>query len=176
MRPMIDDLELPQVQELRTDDRRRLAEHRAPGRDGSVLQNLGRGSTRIQIYGVASGPDSLELVAQLDGLLRDQTPVPFAADIVADAAIETVVIDDLRVEELAGKPDRHAYLVTLREHLEPVEPAAAPGIDADILAEAGALIDEIAAGLAALPGLLTGLESLPETLGGFLARLREAAT
>ena len=173
MRPMIDDLELPQVQELETDDRRRLAEHRAPGRDGSLLQDLGRRSTRILVYGVATGPESLGFVGKLDDKFRAGNPVPFAADIVADADIDTVIIDDLRFEELAGKPERYAYLLTLREHQEPVEPAAAAGIDDDIAGEADQLVDDVANGLAALPGLVTGLEPFAGTLGGLLARLRE---
>ena len=42
MRPMLDDIELPQVQEIAAYDRRMLAEHKPPGMDGSLLQNLGR--------------------------------------------------------------------------------------------------------------------------------------
>jgi hypothetical protein len=170
---MIDDLELPQVQEAETRDLRRLAEHRAPDQDGSLLQDLGRSSTRIVLYGVASGPDSVDFVGKLDGKFRAGDPLPFAADIVADAEIGQVIIDDLRFEELAGKPERFAYLLTLREHQEPVAPAVTPGLDADILDEAGQLIDEIADGLAALPGLVTGLEPFAGTLGDLLARLRE---
>jgi DNA circularisation protein N-terminus len=173
MRPMIDDLELPQVQQIDTSDGRRLAEHRAPGQDGSVLQDLGRRSTRIVLYGVATGPDSVGFVEKLDGKFRAGDPVPFAADIVADAEIDQVFIDDLRFEELAGKPERYAYLLTLQEHQEPVAPAVTPGLDAGILDDATQLVDEIADGLAALPGLVTGLEPFAGTLGDFLARLRE---
>ena len=36
MRPMLDDLDLPQVQEIATHDRRVLAEHKPPGMAGSV--------------------------------------------------------------------------------------------------------------------------------------------
>ena len=175
MRPMIDDLELPQVQEIETTDRRRLAEHRAPGQDGSLLQDLGRRATRIALYGVASGPDSRAFVGKLDGKFRAGAPVPFAADIVADAAIEKVVIDDLRFEELAGKPDRYAYLVTIREHQDPVAPAERR-LDADILDDANSLVTDIADGLAALPGLLTGLETFPATFTDLLTRLRNLST
>jgi DNA circularisation protein N-terminus len=176
MRPMIDDLELPQVQEIETSDRRRLAEHRAPGQDGSLLQDLGRRSTRIALYGVATGPDSLDFVGKLDEKFRAGRPFPFTDDIVADADIDQVIVDDLRFEELAGKPERYAYMLTLREHQEPVAPAVTPGLDADIADEAGRLVGEIADGLASLPGLVTGLEPFVGTLGDFLSRLRAAAT
>jgi hypothetical protein len=173
VRPMIDDLELPQVQEIETNDLRRLAEHRAHSQDGSILQDLGRRATRIRLYGVSSGPTSLEFVGKLDGKFRDGRPLPFVADIVTDAAIDQVIIDDLRVEELAGKPERHAYLLTLREHQEPVAPAVTPGLDLDILADAAGLIGDLVDALAALPGLATGLERFPASLGDLLARLRE---
>jgi hypothetical protein len=173
---MIDDLELPQVQEIETNDLRRLAEHRAPMQDGSILQDLGRRATRIRLYGVASGPDSLDFVGRLDGKFRDGKPLPFVADILTDAGIDQVIIDDLRFEELAGRRERHAYRITLREHQEPVAPAVTPGLDADIAAEAAALVGDIADGLGALPGLMTGLERFPASLGDLLARLREFRT
>ena len=139
MRPMLDDLELPQVQEIRTQDRRALAEHRPPGMDGSLLQNLGRSPVRLALWGIASGPDAKTFVEKLDGKFRAGEAVTFTADIVADAEIQKVKIDDLRLQELAGKPDRFAYVLTLRESIEPVEPAEAPGLDTDILDEAQSL-------------------------------------
>jgi hypothetical protein len=170
---MIDDLALPQVQEIETGDLRRLAEHRAPTQAGSILQDLGRRATRIRLYGVASEADSLDFVGKLDGKFRAGAPLPFVADIVTDAGIDQVIIDDLRFEEIAGRPGRYAYLLTLREHQEPVAPAVATGLDADIAAEAAGLVGDIVDGLAALPGLVTGLERFPASLGDLLARLRE---
>jgi hypothetical protein len=169
---MIDDLELPQVQEIETSDLRRLAEHRAPTQAGSILQDLGRRATRIRLYGVAS-EGSLDFIGKLDGKFRASAPLPFAADIVTDAAIDQVIIDDLRFEEIAGRPGRYAYQLTLREHQQPVAPAVAAGLDADIAADAAGLIGDIVDGLAALPGLVTGLERFPASLGDLLARLRE---
>ena len=65
MRPMLDDLELHQVQELATYDRRMLAEHKPPGMDGSLLQNLGRRPGHLALWGVKTGPDALEFVETL---------------------------------------------------------------------------------------------------------------
>ena len=45
MRPMLDDLELPQVQQVVTYERRALAEHKQPGMAGSLFQNMGRRPT-----------------------------------------------------------------------------------------------------------------------------------
>ena len=173
MRPMIDDLELPQVQEIRTQDRRALVEHRPPGMDGSLLQNLGRGPTRLALLGVASGPDARAFVEQLDGKFRSGGAVTFTADIVADSEIETMKIDDLKVQELAGRPDRFAYVLTLREFIEPVEPEDASFLDSDILEEAQGLVEGLVEGLDIGLDFASGLERFVPQLTGLLGRLQE---
>ena len=94
MRPMLDGLELQQVQELTTYDLRALPEHKPPGMSGSILQNLGRRPTRLVVRGVASGPGASEFAGNLEGKFRAAQPVAFAADIVADAKLDLVLIDD----------------------------------------------------------------------------------
>jgi hypothetical protein len=167
---MLDDLELTQVQEIRTQDRRALAEHRPPGMDGSLLQNLGRGPARVALWGIASGPDAKGFVGKLDDKFRAGEAVSFTADIVADAEIQKVKIDDLRLQELAGKPDRFAYVLTLREYIEPVEPEDASGLDADILGEAQSLVDDLVLGLDGAAEFVTGLARFVPLLAGLLGR------
>ncbi|MFN8483137.1 MAG: hypothetical protein U0768_08840 [Anaerolineae bacterium] len=174
MRPMLDDLELPQVQEIATVERRSLAEHKPPGMDGSLLQNLGRRPTRLALWGVATGPDARAFLEKLDGKLRDGKPVPFTADIIADAAIDQVVIDDMQVQELAGKPDRFAYVLTLREYIEPVEPQDTSALDTDILGAATKLIEDMVPGLDLGLNLTTGLEQFIAPLSDLLGRLQAA--
>ena len=168
MRPMLDDLELPQVQEIATHDRRVLAEHKPPGMEGSLLQNMGREPGQIALWGVATGPEVLEFVEQLDGKFKAGDPVAFTADIVADAEIEQMVIDDLHWQELAGKPERQAYVLTLREFIEPVEPEDASGLDLDILDDALNIIDSLTVGLEALEQL-----SEPTTRDEIISELKQ---
>lgn len=171
MRPMLDDLELPQVQEISTLDRRSLAEHKPPGMAGSLLQNLGTRPTRLVLWGVASGPQALEFVETLDEKFRAGAAVPFAADIVADAEIQAMLIDDLRWQELAGKPQRYAYVLTLRAYIEPVEPEETGLLESDILDDATNLVDDLVAGLDIGLDFLTGLERFVAPLGAMLERL-----
>lgn len=175
MRPMLDDLALPQVQEIRTLELRSLAEHKPPGMSGSLLQNLGRKPAVLQLWGVAAGPDSKQFLADLEAKFRAATPVPFVEDIATSAAIERFAIRDLRMEELAGKPERFAYVLTLAEFIEPAEPATAEAglLDDDLLAEAAALMDEITAGLDLLPDFATGLERFIAPLSAMLERVRQ---
>lgn len=143
---MLDDLELPQVQEIATLERRVLAEHKPPGMAGSLLQNTGRRPTRMTLWGVASGSEALNFIEKLDGKFRAGQPLPFTGDIIADAGIERVVIDDLHVQDLAGKQNRYAYVLTLREYIEPVEPEDTSGLNTDILGDAANLMDNLTAG------------------------------
>ncbi len=172
MRPMLDDLELPQVQEIATHNRRVLAEHKPPGMAGSLLQNMGRRPAHLVLWGVAVGSDVLDFVEQLDGKFRAGEPVSFIADIVAEAEIEEMVIDDLQWQELAGKPERFSYVLTLREYIEPVEPEDASLLDTDILDEAQNLIDDLVDGLDIGLDFATGLEQFVSPLGDFLTRLQ----
>ena len=172
MRPMLDDIELPQVQEIRALERRAVAEHKPPGMAGSVLQNLGRRPAHLIVGGVKTGADALDFVETLNDKFRAGEPVSFIADIVADAELETMVIDDLRFQEISGRPQRYAYVLTLREYIEPVEPEDASLLNEDILADAGNLMDGLIDGLDIGLDFATGLERFVEPLGDILTRLR----
>lgn len=173
MRPMLDDLELPHVQEMTTLDHRTLAEYRAPGMDGSYLQNLGRRPVWIGLWGVAVGPEAITFIEKLNALYRVGDPLPFVADITQDMALEKVIIDDMQVQDLAGTQQRYGYLLTLREYIEPVEPANSAAVDASILDDVTADLGDLVAGLDVLPLMETGLERFIEPLGGLLKRLQD---
>lgn len=174
MQPMLDDLALPQVQAITTCDRRSLAEHKPPGMQGSLLQNLGRRPTRLLLWGVVTGPTSNDFAAKLDKKFRDGKPVPFTSDIVADSKIDQVLIDDLRLQELAGKPERFGYILLLREFIKPVAPQDASAIDASILGDAQNLLNGIVDGLGLAQAFGTGLEKFVPVFSGFLGRLQQA--
>lgn len=173
MRPMLDDIELPLVQEINTLEKRVIAEHKPPGMAGSLLQNLGRRPFRLALWGIATGGDAQSLIDNLDKKFRDGQPLPFTADIVADAELDQVVIHDLRVQELAGFPERFAYLLTLREYIEPLEPDDASLLDPDILADAQGLMDDIVSGLNLGLDFMTGLERFVPAMSDFVTRLQD---
>ncbi len=172
MHPMLDDIELPQVQEITTYDKRLLAEHKPPGMDGSLLQNLGRRPVHLTLWGVKTGSDALEFIEKLEQKFRAGDPVPFVADIVADAEIDEMIIDDLQWQDLAGKPDRYSYVLTLREYIEPVEPEDTSFLETDILGDAGNLMDGLIDGLDLSLDFATGLEQFLTPLSDLLGRLQ----
>ncbi len=173
MQPMLDDLALPQVQVIRTYDKRMLSEHRATGMDGSFLQNMGRKPACLMLAGIASGLDALQFVEKLDDKFNQGQAVTFITDIIADSDIEEMLIDDLKWEELAGKPNRFAYVLTLREHIEPVEPESVSALNAGILDDANSLLEDLVAGLDLGLTFPTGLDQFLEPLAGLLTRLQE---
>jgi hypothetical protein len=162
------------VQEIATVERRTLSEHKLPGMEGSLFQNMGRRPTRLVLWGVATGTDAQDFVGKLDGKFRDGKPVPFTADIIADSRIEKMLIDNLRVQELAGKPQRYAYVLTLREYIEPVEPQDTSQLDSATQDEGKNLIDGMIPGLTAGLDFATGLERFVAPLTNLLGRLQAA--
>lgn len=173
MRPVLDDLELTQVQEIDTYDRRALAEKKPPGGDGSHLQNLGRRPTRVGLWGVATGADASTFIDSLERKFAAGAPMGFVADITVDTGIEQVLIDDLQLQEISGTPERTAYVLTLRQFVAPLEPEDTGPLDTDILDEAGSLMDTLVKGLALAPEFATGLERFVGILSGFVDRLTQ---
>jgi hypothetical protein len=173
--PMLDNIELPLVREIATHDRRSLSELKPPGMAGSVVQNLGRRPLRVVVSGFATGPDALKTVQTLDDKFRAAKPVPFVGDIVADANLDLVMIEDLRLEELAGKPERFSYVLTLREFIKPVDPAPDAGLDPQIATDALDRLNGLVDGIDALKAFATGLEKFVPQFTALLARLRAAS-
>ena len=174
MRPVLDDLELPQVQQITTRDQRSIVEFKPPGSDGSFLQNLGREPTHLVLSGVVAAPDALEFVQTLDAKFRESQAVSFVADIVADSEIQQMRIDDFRVEELGGKPQRFAYTLVMHEFIEPVVPEIGSPLDFEILGDAESLMDDLIPGLDLGLNLPTGLEPFVSQFSDLLSRLQQA--
>ncbi len=131
---MLDDIRLPLVQNVRTREDRAWVTHRVPGLDGAAHQHLGRRPAVITIVGAMADDASLEALDQLRQKLQAHEPVPFTADITTATDVQNVVINDLHVTEVAGRPQQYRYVVRLIEHIPPpppVQPLTAPGVDLD---------------------------------------------
>lgn len=143
MRPILDDLQLPQVQEISTYDRRALPEHKPPGMGGSLLQNLGRSPTAILLWGVATGPTAAAFAEQLEKKFTAGKPMRFVTDIVAASRISHVVIGNLHFQDVAGKPGRFAYVLSLRESVTPAKPQSSSTVDASVASDAKQLVGQV---------------------------------
>lgn len=130
---MLGDLELSLVQELETGETQILVDHPVPGVAGDFTQSLNRGASQVLLRGVIVGDVAKDQAEQLRRRFHDATPMAFAADVMNASRIQQVVIADLQVEELAGKPERFEYRLVLQEYIEPPpdETGARQAVDDD---------------------------------------------
>jgi outer membrane protein OmpA-like peptidoglycan-associated protein len=150
-RPMLGEIELQQVQTIEVDGDQVLVEHGVPALEGDYFQGLGRRATQVTLTGVLTGPESGEGLRDLREKFRAAEPVPFVADIATATRVDEVLIEEMGVRELAGKPERFEYAFTLREYTappapeveEPPEPDLPDPPDDDIDDEVGTLIVEV---------------------------------
>jgi len=114
-RPMLGDVELQLVQNIEADEDQVLVRHDVPALEGDFLQGLGRRATRLILTGVLTGPEAGEGLKTLRDKFRAAQPVDFVADITTATRVGQVLIEEMGVRELAGKPERFEYAFTLRE-------------------------------------------------------------
>jgi hypothetical protein len=123
---MLDDFELPVVQQLRTEEGQVWVEHGVPALEGSLFQHLGRQPARIFVHGVMVDDESLDKLERLRELFQAAEPVPFVADIMTATDVKQVLVADLSVREVAGKPQQYHYCLTLVEFVPTPDPIIPP--------------------------------------------------
>ena len=122
VRPMLDDIELEHVQQIDVDGDQVLLDHGVPGLEGDFLQRLERRASVIRLSGVLAGATAQDDLKTLRDRFRSGDPLPFVADIATATRVGEVLIQDLAVRELAGKPARFEYAFLLREYQAPPPP------------------------------------------------------
>jgi hypothetical protein len=177
--PMLGDVELRTIQHITTLERRALVEHRVPGMTGSAFQDLGRPSARVQLEGVLFGEEAGADLEKLRTKFQSAEPVAFAADISTATQIVDVLIEDLRVVEMAGRPSTFMYAIVLRES-PPPPPAPDPlgALNTDILGDAKTLFDQ-ATSLVSVVGALGSIPSFgdpTEPLGNVIDTFGDVTT
>jgi hypothetical protein len=153
--PMLGDWEIPRISLLRTHERRKLCEHRVPGRLGNLFQDLGADPTEIQVSGsVFEEEERTGFLETARRRFADAEPMTFVADIIAATEIQFVLIESLTVEESAARPGELAYSMVLRESPPPPPPDDPFGaLDNDLLDQAGGFIDGVTDALDAVAAL-----------------------
>jgi hypothetical protein len=171
VRPMIGGWSPPSIERIRAVEARRLAVLPVPGLSGDLHQDLGRSALGIEIVGSLNTDDARDdFLKQIREKFLAGDPVEFVADIVKESKLEQVLIEELKLEEVAGDPDWFRYRIVLREYTEPPAPPST-----DFGAELDADLDlDAALGLAGLD-LPSMAGSLPQ-IGDLLAPLQPAAS
>jgi hypothetical protein len=137
-------IELTGVQGLHTEEQRTLVEQRAPEQQGSAFQDLGREPVTIVLDGFIHGEDAASTLEALRSAQSKAEPLSFAADIAVGTDLTDVVIESVRVRQIAGYRSRYSFVLRLREHVEPPEPAGAgdAAVDQAAREEAAAWADD----------------------------------
>jgi hypothetical protein len=113
--------ELRTLLSVRTGDERSIVEHKIPGKEASVLQDLGRHSLRFSFLGEFMGKGSAMATENLWEKFQKGKVVPFSSDLVGLSSVTKVLIERLDFEETAGDSGRFRYRLSLREYIEPKE-------------------------------------------------------
>lgn len=168
-------ISLDRLTHVAVQEQARLVHHAVPGLAGDLVQRMGRPSVQVRLEGVFFGPDASTQLQALRQLHWDGQPVDFFADAVGEGYFAQVLIGGLQVQQQAGGGDELAYACTLVEYVEPPEPAAPDllgGLDAGLLDEAGAFMDDVQNAVAAVSDLASLVANMP-SFGDPTGRLRE---
>jgi len=117
-------IKFPRVHRIVTSEQAAFVQHRVPGMDGTLVQNLGRESVRLQIEGIFYGAKASDDLDKLRKLQLKREPVDFIADIIGSAYAGKVTLDEMQVTQSAQQPDQFTYSLTVSEYIEPPQPAA----------------------------------------------------
>lgn len=156
-------------------ERARVAYHAVPGLAGDLTQTLGRSSVEAELCGICYGPTGAADLAALRQVYLEQRPVDFFADAVGAGYFSQVLISRLDVRQRAGALDEFEFSCAVIEYVEPPEPIAPDpfgALDAGILEEAGAFIDDVQNAIEGVADLVNTLANLP-SFGDPTSRLRD---
>lgn len=121
-KPMLDNWELKGLQQITIDENRAVIEHKVPGLEGSLFQDLGVRPGRISLSGSIQGDEIKEdFLEEIRKKFSAATPVPFIADITTATTIKEVIIKDLFFTEVADNTDTIHYEIFLQESPLPPE-------------------------------------------------------
>src|SRR4051794_26758532 len=121
----VGNIELKGVQNVHTEEARTLVEQRVPEQQGSVFQDLGREPVTIVLDGELFGGDVLASLEKLRRAQAKAEPLSFAADVAVGTELTDVLVEDVRIRQIAGFTDRYRFAMRLKEHVQPPAPAGA---------------------------------------------------
>lgn len=156
-------IELSGVQEFHTEESRTLVQQRVPEQQGNVFQDLGREPVTVILDGLLFTADALNNLEKLRDAQVKAKPLPLAADALEGTELTDVIIEDLRIRQLAGYEHRYRYTLRLREYKQAPQPAdaAIKPVDQSVAKDA----DNFGKNSLAAAKVLKDPASLPDAVG-----------
>lgn len=111
-------LELRTVSNIGILDKRCVVEIEIPGKNGNILQDMGREPAKIVIIGEIMGKDSKSVLEALNKKADENKPCRLVSDKLKGISIERVFIEEFLYEEKAGTINRYAYKLVLKEVID----------------------------------------------------------
>ncbi len=115
---IISGIEFNRIQDLRIDENRAIVEHRIPGSNGDIFQDLGRKPVTIAFEGIFQGKDGFSKLRDLRQKFNDGETLTFSSDAATPTDVDQVIIKNLRVNEIAGRPQFFRFAIVLKEIVE----------------------------------------------------------
>lgn len=156
--------EIRNIYNINTSDKRSMVEYEIPGMEGNVFQNLGRSPVKISFDGTLQGKTARDNLEVLRARFKQGIPLPFNSDISGAADVTKILIEDMRIEEVAGITDRYRYSIVLREFKEPPpEPTTPPSQDEKAKEFANNVSEETLEGINCVTGKVLDSEGNPKS-------------
>jgi hypothetical protein len=150
-------IKLNRIHHIETLEQGSFIYHHIPGSQGNVIQNMGRDSVCLQLYGIFYGARAQQDLEALRRVYQQQKAVDFLADIVGQSYFSQVIVDRFEVVQSTRDPEQFSYRLTINEYVKLSDSLATSAkVDAAIKADAANFL-----AIATLPDLLQ-MGALPE--------------
>ena len=138
-------IKLDRIHSIHTDEKADWVQHKTPGLEGNLQQNMGRSLVKVSIDGIFYGPEALNRLEKLRKVYFKKEPVDFLAEITGQAYFAQVVINQLEIVQDASEPEQFSFSMKLFEYVPPpkVQVTDFVDVDASIVSEAAAFMDAV---------------------------------
>jgi len=155
---------LEHLTQVSVEERARLVQYAVPGMGGDLAQMLGRASVVVLFQGIFYGENAVDDLNQLRGAYLEHKPVDFFTEAVGEGYFTQVLISKLMISQHAGLPDQFDFSCEVVEYVEPPEPVVVDpfgALDAGLLDEASAFIDDVQNALEQVSQLTDLIANIP---------------
>lgn len=114
-------VEVRSVMNIKTYEKRNIVEHKIPGMEGNIFQDLGRDPVKISFEGTFQGGNAKENLETIRSKFKLGAEIPFNSDITGASEVSQVLIGEFGIEDIGGIKNQYKYYITLREYKIPIE-------------------------------------------------------